>query len=126
MASVYILTNIAMPGLVKIGWAQDAHERARHLSSATGVPTDFEVVYIFEVEDAFDVEQVAHALLKEHRINTRREFFYTKVGSAVTAVQIAALMAAWNKAGHDARQEFLFRIGVGHLIDESSASERAA
>ena len=39
---VYILENASMPGLIKIGkTSRDSVERARELSSATGVPTGF-------------------------------------------------------------------------------------
>jgi len=40
---VYVMTNPAMPGLVKVGWSKDPHERAKQLSRTTSVPLPFEV-----------------------------------------------------------------------------------
>jgi hypothetical protein len=49
---VYVLTNEAMPGLVKIGRTTDGVEaRISQLSVATGVPLPFECYYAAEVPD---------------------------------------------------------------------------
>ena len=62
--------------LYKIGkTGRSADERARKLSSATGVPTDFEVLFTREVGDIDFVEKETHLRLKSYRINRRREFF---------------------------------------------------
>jgi len=110
MQSVYVLTNIAMPGFVKVGYATSVVDRVRQLSSPTGVPADFDVAFEIAVDDAKVVEAIAHDLLAHLRVNSRREFFRTKARTAEKALQIAALMAAWNKASPDARREFLGRI----------------
>lgn len=107
MSQVYVLTNIAMPGIVKIGHSIDAVDRAKQLSSATGVPCDFDVAYAQDVDLAHDAEAFAHSVLSEHRINSRREFFYVNREAAVSAVQLAVLAALWNAAGDDAREQFL-------------------
>ena len=46
---IYILTNPAIPDLVKIGRTQNLEERVRSLSSHSGVPIPFEVYYSCEV-----------------------------------------------------------------------------
>jgi len=107
---VYVLTNIAMPRIVKIGHSFDAELRAQQLSWATGVPCNFDVAYAQHVDYAPEVESAAHELLADYRVNDRREFFYTRPANAVSAIQIAALVVAWNRAGKDAREEFLLRI----------------
>ena len=108
--SVYILTNAAMPGIVKVGRSVEPESRAVHLSSASGVPLPFQVSWIYETFDDCAVEHVAHVILAERRVNPSREFFACEVGVARSAVERAALMAAWNRASPDARQEFLQRI----------------
>ena len=110
MSEVYVLSNIAMPGMVKVGHSYSAEARARQLSAATGVPCEFEVAYAQETDVPADCEAIAHELLSDLRVNARREFFYTKSATAAKAVQTAALLALWNRASSEARQEFLGRI----------------
>ncbi len=55
---IYVLTNEAMPGLVKIGLtAESLESRLAQLSSATGVPLPFEVFFAAEVEDSAHIER---------------------------------------------------------------------
>ena len=55
---IYVLTNPAMPGLVKIGRtdAADPEERAKQLYT-TGVPVPFVVEFAGRVDDPQKVEQ---------------------------------------------------------------------
>ncbi len=48
---IYILTNEAMHGLVKIGYTQNLEQRMRELSAPSGVPLPFECHYAAEVPD---------------------------------------------------------------------------
>ena len=49
---VYVLSNKAMPGLVKIGYTYGAVEsRVSELSSATGVPIAFQIEFQAECRD---------------------------------------------------------------------------
>ena len=75
MEIVYILTNPAMPNLVKIGFTENIEERLRQLSSHAGVPIPFECFYACEVKNAEIVENGLHDGFKDFRINPRREFF---------------------------------------------------
>lgn len=62
--------------LYKIGLTRRGCEtRASELSSATGVPTGFEVLAQWEVGDCAAVEGEIHERLKPLRVNKRREFF---------------------------------------------------
>jgi len=62
--------------LYKIGLTRrDSEKRAGELSSATGVPTSFEVLVQWEVGDCSAVEQEVHKRFKPLRVNKRREFF---------------------------------------------------
>jgi hypothetical protein len=120
MGQVYVLTNISMPGLVKVGRSAVASARAEQLSQSTAVPTRFDVAYVQTVDDEAEVERLAHGLLIEVRVNPQREFFLAKAATAASAVQLAALMAAWNRAGTDARQKFLERVD-GPAFDRGAA-----
>jgi hypothetical protein len=76
LSIVYLLTNPAMPGLVKIGRTaqEDAQTRLDQLYT-TGVPVPFELVFACRVEDAARVEQALHIAFGPQRVNQRREFF---------------------------------------------------
>jgi hypothetical protein len=85
---VYILSNSAMPGMVKIGLTRnEAAARAVELSRATGVPTDFELVYDELVNDCRAVERSLHKRFSEYRVNDRREFFRVPIRQAIAALQ---------------------------------------
>lgn len=72
---VYILTNEAMPGLVKIGrTSRDVDVRASELWQ-TGVPEKFQVFWSFKTPDCVQLEAYAHGDLRKHRVSTSREFF---------------------------------------------------
>ena len=74
---VYVLTNSAMPGLVKIGFStRSAEERALELST-TGVPFPFEIAFSADVESPSQIEAEAHVLFADRRVSGSREFFST-------------------------------------------------
>jgi hypothetical protein len=73
---VYVLTNPAMPGLVKIGKTNqiEVEERIRQLYG-TGVPVPFDCAFACQVKDATEVEKALHFAFGQTRINPNREFF---------------------------------------------------
>lgn len=86
---VYVLTNEAMPGLVKIGITSDeVGARVAALSAATGVPLPFECYYAAKVEDAARIEKILHQLFSENRINPKREFFRIEPERVILAISI--------------------------------------
>jgi hypothetical protein len=88
---VYVLTNPAMSGLVKIGCTERTPEiRARELSGATGVPQAFVVAWAWPVADWKAVERITHNKLGKLRANGNREFFRCSVPQARRAVKRAA------------------------------------
>jgi len=71
---VYVLSNPAMPNLLKIGYTdREVDERVDELNS-TGVPVPFEVEAIFGSSNAYKDEQVIHSMLAQHRLANNREF----------------------------------------------------
>ncbi len=86
---IYIFTNEAMPGLVKIGQTIDSVEtRLTQLSAHTGVPLPFECYFAAEIEDAGKLEHQLHQLFSEARVNPRREFFKVDPEKVVLAISI--------------------------------------
>ena len=76
---VYLLTNPAMEGYVKIGKTggssvQDVKNRMRTLDS-TGVPRAFNCEYAAVVENYEEVEKALHVAFGENRVRPNREFF---------------------------------------------------
>ncbi len=75
---VYVLTNPAMPGIVKIGMTErdDVQRRMSELYS-TGVPLPFDCVIARQISDieAARVENALHTAFDPNRINPSREFF---------------------------------------------------
>lgn len=86
---IYVLTNEAMPGLVKIGLTtDDVSTRVAALSSATGVPLPFECYFAAEVKDCTKLEKILHQLFSENRVNPKREFFRVEPERVILAISI--------------------------------------
>lgn len=86
---VYVLTNEAMPGLVKVGLTTDSvEERISQLSTASGVPLPFECYFAAEVNDCARLEKTLHRLFSDSRINPKREFFKVDPEKVVLAISI--------------------------------------
>lgn len=84
---IYILSNPAMPGFLKVGMTTNpVPSRAQELSVSTGVPLPFEVEYFCLTEDVEEVEREAHARLDEFRVSERREFFRIEIQAAIELV----------------------------------------
>ena len=74
--TVYVLTNEAMPGLVKIGKTKQGDPQVRmDQLYGTGVPVPFDCAMATVVDDLNAVEQALHTAFGPQRINPRREFF---------------------------------------------------
>lgn len=71
---VYLLTNEAMPGLVKIGYTNGTVEKRMNQLFTTGVPQRFDCFFAVKVEDAESVEEKIHHALDFFR-QPDREFF---------------------------------------------------
>ena len=76
---VYILTNEAMDGYIKIGMTsgdspKDVQKRMSELDS-TGVPRAFQCEYAAVVENYANVEGALHTAFGDYRVRTNREFF---------------------------------------------------
>ena len=86
---VYILANSSMPGLVKVGKTKRSpSDRANELSSTTGLPTPFIVVYEQLFIDCDNAEKYIHTVLsnKGHRTAKNREFFNAKTSEIIKII----------------------------------------
>ncbi|MDE2860311.1 MAG: GIY-YIG nuclease family protein [Chloroflexota bacterium] len=88
---VYVLTNPAMPGIVKIGLTQrnDVQPRMAELFS-TGVPLPFECTIARQLEgiEASQVENALHIAFGPNRVHPYREFFQIESEQVEAVLQV--------------------------------------
>jgi hypothetical protein len=86
---VYVITNRAMPGLVKIGKTthEDANLRIAQLYT-TGVPVPFKLEFACRVTNADEVEQALHTAFAPNRVNAKREFFAIEPAQAIAILKL--------------------------------------
>ncbi len=116
---VYVPTNPAMPGLVKIGMTtrDNLDARMRELYG-TGVPVPFECKYACKVKasDCAKIEKALHTAFAPNRININREFFQIKPEQAM------AILELFNR--EDVTQEITEEIDNDLTTEDKSASEK--
>lgn len=86
---VYVLTNPAMPGLVKIGKTTqlEVEDRMKQLYG-TGVPVPFDCAFACQVKDASEVERALHFAFGNSRINPNREFFQVEAERVIAILKL--------------------------------------
>jgi T5orf172 domain len=96
---LYVLRCMGMADEVyKVGWTSGtAEQRAKELSSATGVPSAFVVVEAWEHADPEGLEKSVHAMLSPYRVSDAREFFQVKYATIRRIVE--AEIARWRGSG---------------------------
>ena len=89
MNIVYVLTNQAMPGMIKVGiTGSDTVETRMKSLDQTGVPLPFQCYYAAEVDDAQAVEKAVHAAFDDSRVRKGREFFEMDPNKAKIVIQL--------------------------------------
>src|SRR6185437_7351040 len=89
---VYVISNRAMSGLVKVGYsAKDPDLRAEELNN-TNSPHPFVVEYDMLIEEPYQIEQRAHKYLSS--VREGKEWFRCNAEEAIAAIQRAANGAA--------------------------------
>jgi len=89
---IYVLTNEAMPGYVKLGKTTTTLEqRMKELSSSTSVPLPFTCFYACTVKDSTFVERQLHDAFDHNRPNKKREFFQISPARIVAALKLVEL-----------------------------------
>ena len=86
---VYVLSNAAMPDLVKIGMtaSEDAEARLAQLYT-TGVPFPFKLEFACRVANPDGVERALHTASAPNRVNSKREFFSIDAGQAIAILKL--------------------------------------
>jgi hypothetical protein len=87
---IYVLTNEAMPQMVKIGRTsgESVERRVAELSRATGVPLPFRVAVARSVHDAHGIEKALHLAFGPDRVNPAREFFSIAAERAIAIINM--------------------------------------
>ena len=87
---VYILSNLSMPGIIKIGYTSDRigpEERAKVLSSSTAIPIPYKEEFAFRCFNGEVLEKMVHDRLTQFRVNSKREHFFISVEEAKNIIQ---------------------------------------
>lgn len=85
---VYILTNPAIEGMVKIGYTTtDPHTRALQISRGTGVPLGYEVAWAYKCYKGEKIEKEVHKYFKKQRVSPTREFFRVTLEEAKQIIE---------------------------------------
>ncbi len=92
MSILYILTNEAMPDIIKIGTTTDLNQRLKSLYT-TGVPLPFECFYAVEIEHASKIEKNIHMAFDKYRINQNREYFNITPENAKAILETYTLLS---------------------------------
>lgn len=87
---VYILTNVAYPGVCKIGKAVTPSKRIKQINSA-GTVSEWELRYALPVSDDYKVESLIHKELEHLRMSSfqgsSREFFEIEFEDAIKVIE---------------------------------------
>lgn len=85
---VYVLTNPAMPGIVKIGLTTrlKIEDRLKELFT-TNVPVPFKCEFACQVDDCSKVESALHKAFRPYRF-PQREFFKIEPDQAIAILQL--------------------------------------
>lgn len=89
LSIVYVLTNPAMAGLIKIGRTSqdDANSRIAQLYG-TGVPVPFRLEFACKVPNSDEVETALHIAFAPWRVNPKREFFRMEADQAIAILKL--------------------------------------
>ena len=87
---VYILSNPDYPKThLKIGYTKLLpEERAKQISSATGVARPFIVEWAYKCFNGEIIERTIHKKLESYRINSKKEFFHIELEEAKKIVEL--------------------------------------
>lgn len=86
---VYVLSNPTTPGLLKIGYTKNTPtERAKQISSGTGVAMPYKVEWAYKCFNGETIEREVHHKLKPQRVNNNKEFFQIELEEAKKVITL--------------------------------------
>lgn len=97
---LYVLSNPAMPGLLKIGQTSNLPEQRLRQLNTTGVPRPFVLEACFLVPNPVLLERAAHGALLGHRQASSREFFQLTVSQTLELI-MPLVVAAINQSAEN-------------------------
>lgn len=86
---IYILTNEAMDGLIKIGRTTTSVEQRIKELDNTSIPLPFQCFFAGEVADCAHVEAHLHLAFADKRVRNNREFFRVDANQVRAAIMLA-------------------------------------
>ena len=113
MSFLYVLTNEAMPGYIKIGITALSVDKRMISLDATGVPLPFECYCTARVNDMAKVEKALHDAFGDHRVRKSREFFQLDPYKAKVVLELLAI------------EEVTPRADVVDTVDDAEAFAKA-
>ena len=87
MPIVYVLSNPAFEGYVKVGRTIDLEQRLRQLDN-TSVPLPFRCEFAIEVPDEVEAERLVHSAFADVRVRSNREFFEIEAQRVIAALKL--------------------------------------
>ena len=84
---IYVLTNPAMVGYVKVGRTNNLVQRMKDLDN-TSAPLPFQCIYAIKVDDPVTVESRIHDTFADRRTRSTREFFEVNPERIISALQL--------------------------------------
>ncbi len=121
LSIVYVLTNPAMPCLVKIGITgqdADAGKRIGQLYS-TGVPVPFDLEFACRVPNALEVERALHVAFAPNRINPKRESFQIEPEQAISILRLLHVEDATTELSNQASDVDVQSLVAGEQLKRS-------
>lgn len=119
---VYVITNKAMPNIVKVGHSmKDPEKRATELDN-TGAPHPYAVEYEVLVEGPRHVERTVHDRLRNHR--ERKEWFRCTPEEAVATIK--AVVGTEALFEHYKRADRIKAEAIKHQREAEERSRRIA
>ena len=88
MSIIYILTNPAFEGYVKIGKTTNLKQRLRSLDN-TSIPLPFRCAYAARVTNVDAAEKLLHDAFGDRRVRDNREFFEIDPMRVISALKLA-------------------------------------
>ncbi|MGV6852803.1 MAG: GIY-YIG nuclease family protein [bacterium] len=88
---IYILTNEAMPDIIKIGKTERPIEQRMRDLYTSGVPVPFECFHASVVDRSKNVESRLHSAFEKYRVNKNREFFEINPESVLEILEMVEL-----------------------------------
>ncbi len=123
---VYVITNKAMSGLVKVGFTLKSPDLRANELNHTGTPYSYEVEYEILVDNPRDIEQVTHKYLRGKREG--KEWFRCSPDEAIAWIKTAVGNGVYAEKYKKADREFVekTRRNKLHQLAENAITKKIA